>query len=356
LTLQSIKFVKNSTEQLQRIKYLEKQNDTLTKDILNIDSQIHEKHLALKQIVLQMASNLEELYTLAEFQYPISCIYSVIVRNLELKGINDSTKRFLWDMFCLPEYRKYMYSTNELAAIELDEKAKQALVPELEQLQDKFDETFALIEKTNLELKPDAKSRQILQSITIKVSELSPKLIDKCDRAGIALPTRQLREPPVRIQKEDPKDNDLTGWLELLIEELIKVKEKFKEYRTKDPNEMKWYCAGVKVHVQLLRSVTNDKWARNYWSWLGVIKQKVSQSNHSAQSLSGIWGQITGKRNLTREQIKAKTELVLQFAQEFIENSVGYWDLMYASTHLRENRIGDFHNNRHEKLSDSSIG
>lgn len=356
MTLQSIKLVKNSTEQLDRIKFLAKQNDCLAKDVLDIDNQISQKSLAMKQLVLQMASNFEELYTLGDFQYPICCIYSVIVRNLELKGINRSTKTFLWETFSAAENRRYMYSTNELAALELDEKTKQAIIPELEQLEGKFEESCALIEKINLDLKPDPKSRQILQNVTIAIMELSPKLVDKCDKAGIALPTRQLKEPPVRIQKEDPKDNDLCGWLRLLIEELQKVHDKFLEYRTKDPAEMKWYCSGVKVHVQLLRSVTNDKWARNYWSWLGVIKQKVSQSNHSAQSLSGIWGQITGKRNLTREQIKAKTELVLQFAQEFIENSVGYWDLMYASTHLRENRIGDFHNNRHEKLSDSSIG
>jgi hypothetical protein len=356
LVLQTVKVVRNSTEQLDRIKYLQGENDNLAKDILEIDNEVLQKQITIKQLILQYASNLEELYTLGDFQYPISCIYSVIVRNLELKGVSPVTKNYLWKLFSAVENRRYMYSTNELAALELDQQAKQAVVAELTQVEDKLNEAFLLIDNVNLELKPDAKSRQILQNITIRISELSPKLVDKCDRAGIALPTRQLKDEPIRIKKEDPQDNDLCGWLRLLIVELQKVHDKFLEYRTKDPEEMRWYTRGVKVHVQLLRSVTNDKWARNYYTWLGVIKQKVSQSNHSAQSLSGIWGQITGKRNLTREQIKAKTELVLQFAQEFIENSVGYWDLMYASTKLRENRIGDFHNNRHEKLSDSSIG
>lgn len=356
MTLQEVKLIKNSGQQLDRIKFLQSENDNLAKDIVNVDGQIVKKQLTIKQLILQMASNFEELYLLGEFKYPISCIYSVIIRNLELKGISHTTKGYVWQIFALPENRKFMYSTNELAALELDIPAKQAIVPELNQLEEKIADTFDLIGKVNLELKPDKKSRQILQDLTIKVSELSPKLIDACDRAGIALPTRTLKDEPVRIRKEDPADNDLCGWLRLLMEELQKVHDKFLRYRTADPAEMRWYVKGVKVHVQLLRSLTNDKWARNWWSWLGVMRQKVTQSNHSAQSLSGIYGHSTGRRNLTREQIKAKTELVLLFAQEFVENSIAYWDLMYASTHLRENRIGDFHNDRHEKLSDSSIG
>lgn len=352
--LQDLKVIKNKTEQVQRIEKLHIENDNLVKDILEIDNQIRQKQITVKSLVLQMASNLEELYQLGEFQYPISCIYSVITRNLEAKGISIGTRRWVWSIFTSQENRKYMYSTNELASLDLDAAAKEAIKPELSELKTMVNEALTIV--SNVEAKHDLDTRELLQHVTIQISELAPKLIDKCDKAGIPLPARQLKDEPVRIKKLDPKDNDLTGWLELLIEELEKVKEKFKVYRTEDPNEMKWYCAGVKVHVQLLRSLSNDKWARNIWYWLGVIKQKVGQSNHSAQSMSGIWGKITGKRNLTREQIKAKTEMIIEFAQEFIENSPGYWDLMYASTHLREPNIGDFHNDRHEKLSDSSIG
>jgi len=354
LGIQDYKIVRSKAEQVSRIEILHNENDVIVKDILDIDNQIKQKQITVKGLVLQMASNLEELYKLGDFQYPLNCIYSVITRNLENHGVSLGTRQWVWNIFATSENRKYMYSINEMATIDLDNAAKEAIKPELTELRNKVNDAFELL--TNVEAKRDLTTRELLQHITIKVSELAPVLVDKCDKAGIPLPARTLKDEPVRIRKEDPQDNDLSGWLELLIEELTKVKDKFKEYRTADPEQMKWYCNGVKVHVQLLRSLSNDKWARNMWSWLGVIKQKVGQSNHSAQSMSGIWGQITGKRNLTREQIKAKTEMIIQFAQEFIEHSPGYWDMCYASTHLRENRIGDFHNDRHEKLSDSSIG
>lgn len=350
--LQNLKIVKSKTEQVDRIQFLHDENDVIVKDILEIDNQIRQKQITVKSLVLQMASNLEELYTLGDFQYPISCIYSVITRNLEMKGISAGTRRYVWIIFAQADYRKYMYSINELAQIDLE--SKDVIKPEIKELESQVNEALDTIKK--VEAKQDISTRQLLQHITIQVNELAPKLVDKCDKAGIALPARKLKDEPVRIKKLDPKDNDLTGWLELLIEELQKVHDKFLVYRTVDPKDMKWYCSGVKVHVQLLRSLSNDKWARNIWYWFGVIKQKVGQSNHSAQSMSGIWGRITGRRNLTREQIKAKTEMILAFAQEYIECSPAYWDLMYASTHLREPNIGDFHNNRHEKLSDSSIG
>jgi len=355
VVLQDLKIVKNVIEQADRIRFLHNENDGLVKNILDLDQQIMQKEFSIKMLVLQMASNLQELYTFGEFQYPISCIYSVITRNLELKGVSIGTRHRVWEIFSQPDNRKYMYSTNELALIS-DSKENQIVETELKQFSEQVKQAFDVIEQASNIVKNDAKTRQILQDVTIKVGELAPKLVDKCDKAGICLPQRTQKEEPVRIRKEDPADNDLTGWLTLLIEELTKVRDKFLVYRTKDPAEMRHFCAGVKVHVQLLRSLSNDKWARNIWYWLGVIKQKVDQSNHSAQSMSGIFGRITGKRNLTREQIKAKTPMVLQFAQEFIENSPGYWDMCYASTKLRETNIGDFHNDRHEKLSDSSIG
>lgn len=354
MTLQDLKIVKSKVDQVDRIEELHGENELIVKDILDVDNQIKSRQITVKSLVLQMANNLEELYVLGDFHFPISCIYSVISRNLEAKGVSNATRKYVWTIFATHENRKYMYSTNELAAVDLDNNSKQVIKSELTELKTQVNEALELID--SVEAKQDSDTRELLQHVTIQILELSPKLVDKCDKASIALPARQIKDEPVRIKKQDPKDNDLTGWLELLIEELTKVKEKFKVYRTVDPREMKWYCKGVKVHVQLLRSLSNDKWARNYWYWLGVIKQKTGQSNHSAQSMSGIWGRITGKRNLTREQIKAKSETVVSFAQEFIENSPAYWDLMYASTHLREPDIGDFHNNRHEKLSDSSIG
>lgn len=354
MAIQDLKTVRNKTQQVERIQELHSRNNIIVKDILELDNQIKDRQITVKSLVLQMAFNLHELYELGEFQYPISCIYSVISRNLEAKGVSLGTRKWVWNIFATNENKKYMYSTNELASLDLDSASREVIKSEISEVENQVNEALAVI--SNVEAKNDVATRNLLQHVAISVSELSPKLVDKCDKAGIALPTRQVKEEPVRIKKEEPQDNDLTGWLELLIEELTKVKEKFKEYRTADPSEMVWYCKGVKVHVQLLRSLSNDKWARNMWVWLGVIKQKVGQSNHSAQSMSGIFGKITGKRNLTREQIKAKTEMIIGFAQEFIENSPAYWDLMYASTKLRENRIGDFHNDRHEKLSDSSIG
>ena len=326
--LQDLKFVRNKTEQVERIQKLHNENDVIVKDILEIDNEVRQKQITVKSLVLQMASNLEELYALGDFQYPVSCIYSVITRNLEAKGVSLGTRKWVWNIFTSIEYRRYMYSTNELATIDLDEAAKEAIKPELSELKGQLNEALELI--SSVEAKRDITTRELLQHVTISVSELAPKLIDKCDKAGISLPSRAIKDEPVRIKKLDPKDNDLTGWLELLIEELTKVKEKFKVYRTEDPKEMRWYCSGVKVHVQLLRSLSNDKWARNIWYWLGVIKQKEGQSNHSAQSMSGIYGKDTGKRNLTREQIKAKAETIIGFAQEIVENSLGYWDMCYA--------------------------
>lgn len=354
MSVQETKIIKNKEQQVERIQELEKENENLAKQVVEIDNYIKKNQITLKSMVLQMASNLEECYTLGQFQYPISCIYSVIIRNLELKGISEGTKDYLWSIFSQNDNRKYMYSVNELASLDIDNEARETLKTELTQLQNSVNTALTTIQK--VEAKTDHMSRQLLQHVTMEIQAIAPKLVDKCDRAGIALPYKTVKDDPIRIKKKDPKDNDVCAWLRLLIEELQKVHNKFLVYRTEDPAEMKWYCRGIKVHVQLLRSLSNDKWARNYWTWLGVIKQKVGQSNHSAQSLSGIWTKIRGKRNLTREQIKAKTEMVISFAQEYIEASPAYWDLMYASTHLREPDIGEFHKNRHEKLSDSSIG
>lgn len=351
---QDLKVIRNSTEQLQRIQYLHVENENLAKDVANADHQIVQRQITVKSLVLQMAFNLEELWTLGDFQYPISCIYSVIARNLELKGISVGVRKYVYDIFAESENRKYMYANNDHVINIQDDVEADTLKPEFELYKQKVRDAIQTIKE--VEAKTDKQTRAILQDVTIEINEMAPALVDRCDRAGITLPSRELKDEPVRIHKLDPKDNDLCGWLRLLIEELQKVHDKFLVYRTENPDDMKVYCAGVKVHVQLLRSLSNDKWARNVYTWLGVIRQKVSQSNHSAQSMSGIFGKITGKRNLTREQIKAKTEMIIGFAQEFIENSPGYWDMCYASKNLREPKIGDFHNNRHEKLSDSSIG
>jgi hypothetical protein len=344
----------------QRVKDLHRRNNDLAQTVLLNDRELHESELSMRVAALEMAANLEELYNLKAFNLPINCIFNVILTELKKNGLSESGRRALYRVFDTEETKKFRFLTNIETSYTCDNVTNIANIhEELDTQQKQITESINTLKR--FDCMPQY-NKDLYRDATESLLDITQSMVQNCDNNGILLlqhNTQQQRDnakklDTCRIKKPDPAESDITGWLKLLIEELQKVHDKFLSYHPEKIEDAINYCQGIKVHVQLLRSIVDDKWARNYWAWLGVIKEMKSQSKHSAMSKSGIMGAQGRIRKLTREQIGDKADEVLEFAMQFIEHSPAYWDLMYASAKLREPLIAELHNDRRPKLIESS--
>lgn len=356
------KLVKNTLTQLQgkhnfdKITELQQQNEKLATDVMSVDHDVNMKHITFKSSVLQIAVNMEELYVLGGFPYPVNLIYSVIFRNLKNKGLSENGRFLLSKIFSDPENARFTNRHNQ--HLRLPNETEEENSPEIQEVVKVEQEEILKQAKDSIEflesLKGTRSQSPALQYATIKIQELSPKMIDKCDESGINIPGRDLSNKPIKIRLEEAKPNSISEAIGLLIKKLEKVKEKFEHYRFEDPTNEPDHIKGIMVFVRLLDSVTDDKWARNWWSWFGILREKEGQSNHSASSKSQIYGKLFGRRGITREQIRAKPDVAYKFAMEIIEKSLWFWDICYLSTKIREPVIADFHIERHPRLSNNA--
>lgn len=347
----------NGSENFNKIVELQQQNDRLANDVMTVDHDVLMKHISFKSMVLQIASNMEELYILGGFPYPSSCIYGVIARNFKNKGLSQNGKELLCKIFGDPENARFTDRHNQHLSKSLYEIPEEQQSPDIQEVIKSEQNEVLDQAKKSIEflesLKGNRSQTTALQYATIKVQELAPKMIDRCDDVGINLPGRDLTNKPIKIRVPDPKKTSVTDALQLLIDKLTKVKEKFERYHP-EPEHEDDHTKGIMVFVRLLDSVTDDKWARNWWTWFGILREKEGQSNHSASSKSQIMGKLFGRRGITREQIRAKPEVAYKFAMDIIEHSLWFWDICYLSTKCREPFIADFHSERHSKLSNNA--
>lgn len=343
---------------LDRIKEIKERNKKLESDLLQIDQHIYNEEISFKQSTREWAYNLEQLYLIEDTAYLIPLIYSVISKELRRQGLSDNRIDYVYKIFQDPDMQHFRISTNEdCKVIKQGLATTSNIVDTVAREQYEYESMlYHQIASFIKYVEPNLLIRDLFQFLVMEVQEQAPKLIDKADRAGIVIPGRQKKEKPSGIQyNTEPNDTELIEWLDLWITEMQKLRDKmlYTEYSTE---QAEYWSRGIKVFVRLLRSMSNDKYARSWYEWLHIVYEKYRQSKHAASSHSGVVGTDGKVRTVTRESITENDPKMLSQAAFAAEHWIGFYDLIDWAAAIQNPIRAKLHNDKSPVLSENSIG
>lgn len=165
-----------------------------------------------------------------------------------------------------------------------------------------------------------------------------------------------------KIRVKDFSDKPIHTTFSRAYLENIKSRQRFYEMLLKNPiqNEEidQRYAMLVDLDTRRRNMMTDDKSSHDLMQWIYILIERYEQSINSASSKSKVPGFITGKyRCTTREQITGKEVFLLKEALNTLNNREPL-EVIEAiiSKNIFKPRVAEFHNERHDNLSESSFG
>jgi hypothetical protein len=337
------------------IDKLEKRNSDLENQIVELDQHLYTNKLRLQEISLEYALNLELLIdnNPQNYPYPKSCIFSTLLHKFKKKGINQYTINQIYEIFKDPQYDKYkphIYNrdknknttpantppTNNTNNNNIYSAEKQAIDSQV------FDKLYFIesnIDHPQIQTFLEKQVKQIKKEDTKQRKE-------KEDSEKVTIPT--------------PNETGRTSALYEAIRELINtlddVSIRVWKYPPTDPQDDQYYAEGVSIMSDLLVPGTDLKYVRDTLSYFDIIFEMKTQSIHSAMSKSKIRTPSGKWRKVTREQIADIEPQILLLALQAIEKIPWLFRLFIYLATYQKPYTGEFHLDRHDKLSESAFG
>jgi hypothetical protein len=320
---------------------------------------IYSNEITYKQYIREWAYNLLELYEIEGDLIMQYFIMPTIVNTLRKQGLTENRIRYTYIIFEEPDMLQFRIS-DKISRAEMSQLATTLnnIAPIAREQYDYDSRAYKTVEHFIKHVRPNLLTKGLYKSLTILIQDEQKNMIDKCDEAGITLPQRTKLDKPCGIEYDkEPTDTELTAWMELFIEEFNKLLWKVKHTGSRYSSEQgEYWSRGLRVMVRLMRSMNNDKYARNWAEWLQIVYEKYRQSKHAASSHSGVSDELGRVRTVTRESITENDPKMLEQASYACENWIGFYGLISWSFDVQNEIRAKLHNDKRPKLSENSIG
>lgn len=330
-------------DEITQCKYIVRSKDPIYFDTYN----------EIKQAVLLQAYNLNLLIQHYPdlYPYPQCAIFSAIMEDYRRASVSARTLDAIYDAFKDPEYDIYkvhVYNT-----------AKRKI-----QNQKELDEQ-AQGEKYSID-------RRVFDAIRFiqdqapdhpKIKVLTESLAKELAKQETKIRKDREEEDRITIPRPDWIPEGLDGQDSLTCEAAHRLSEAWHDvalriwqYPPKKKEDDEFYSEGIETMHALIVPGTDLKYVRDTLSYLDITLEKETQSIHSAMSKSKILAPSGKYRKVTREQIADITPQMLLLSINVLQKIPGF--VRFCLYLLREQKpySGEFHLNRHDKLSESAFG
>jgi hypothetical protein len=341
--------IEKPTDLLRELEY---QITECEKTVLTEDNPLFDSRSKIIQAVLLEAYNMNLLIKHYPQLYPYrQCsIFSAIFEKYRKKSVSSATLDTIRYAFRDPEYDIYkilVYQTK-----------KRKLATDQEVQEEGMGEKYAT----------DLRVSEIIHFMDENADH--PKLkayMEQKSKEHVKSETRERKEredeDKITIPRPDWLPPGVEGQTSLTSEAAHKMSEAWHDiavrifqFPPKQEEDDRFYSEGIETMHALLVPGTDLKYVRDTLSYLDITYEKETQSIHSAMSKSKILTPSGKFRKVTREQIADITPQMLLLSIHIIEKFPGF--IKFCLYLIREQKpfSGEFHLNRHSKLSESAFG
>jgi len=337
---------------------------TLNKDILKHESVVHEKWTVLTQLssvaestkqttmeaVWQIALEMEYLHNNYpdKYPYPISTIFNAIMSDARKKGLSSTMKDHIYAAFRYPDFERFKIHVNDSSKrrkeIDIAKYGQEELFEENRRAVD----NIQYFEENDLNPVIQAFTNRLVKDLQKQESKVKRDIEDK---EKITIPKPDFLEPD-----ENGRDSETHRSIVTLIHTLTDVNERVWRYPPENPEDDQYYAEGIDMLTALFVPGADLKYVRDVISYLEIILEKETQSIHSAMSKSKIVTDKGKLRKVTREQIADVAPTYILLAIKVLERFPAVARFCDYLLTYQKPHVGDFHINRHPKLSESAFG
>ena len=341
----------DTTKYIDLLRELQDEIRTCQNVVMSEDPVLFDSHNKIKQAVLLQAYNLNLLIKHYPEHYPYKqcSIFSAISEEYRRKSVSSKTMDAIYHAFSDPEYDVYKVHPYNTAKRKL--KTQQEI--DSEAPGEKYSIDIRLFDAIRLvEENPDhPKVQNFRQKIAKEHVKTETK--ERKDRED---------EDKITIPRPDWIPADLDGQDSLTYRAAVEYTKAWKDITTriwqyppaKENDE--FYAEGIETMHALIVPGTDLKYVRDTLSYLDITLEKEQQSIHSAMSKSKILTPSGKYRKVTREQIADIAPQMILLSIHIVQKLPGF--IRFCLYLLREQKpySGEFHLNRHDKLSESAFG
>lgn len=337
------------TQEKNLLRELEDENMECDRVILEHDNILFDSSSKIKEAVLRKAYNINILIKNYPNLYDFGpeSIFSAIMSEYQRKGVSKTTLRTIYKAFEDPEYdiyKTHVYNTAKRRQTEQLEQAQgEKYIIDI-QMQEHIEFMNAHIDHPRVQSWLQQQAKAITKKEVREKKELE-------DEEKITLPRPEWLPPGVEGQESltsNAAQKLSKAWHNIAI--------RIYQYPPKSKQDDKFYAEGIETMHALIVPGTDLKYVRDTLSYLDITLEKETQSVHSAMSKSKILTPSGKYRKVTREQIADIAPQMILLSIHIVENIPGF--IKFCLYLLREQKpySGEFHLNRHDKLSESAFG
>lgn len=313
---------------------------------------LFDSHNKIKQAVLLQAYNMNLLikHYPELYPYPQCSIFSAIIEEYRRGSVPSKVLDTIYEAFEDPEYDVYKVNVYNTAKRKI-------------QSQKELDDN-ATGEKYSIDRRLFAAMRLLDENPDHPKVQAFRQRIAK---EHFKLETREKKEredeDKITIPRPDWLPPGVEGHDSLTSEAAHKMSEawhdiavRIYQYPPKREEDDRFYAEGIETMHALIVPGTDLKYVRDTLSYLDITLEKETQSIHSAMSKSKILTPSGKYRKVTREQIADIAPQMILLSIHIVEKIPGF--IRFCIYLLREQKpySGEFHLNRHDKLSESAFG
>jgi hypothetical protein len=335
-----------------RLDDLERDNSYIEKRVPEIAHNNYSNKIELQELLLRQAHNLDQIriHYPERYPYPENTIFNAIMNKYRMKGVDSHTLKQIYDIFDFPEYDRYknhIYNTakRRMRAIQIDEE---------DSLGEKHVVDIKVFQATNfIEENID---HPIIQNFLRRKEKEMQKLETKQRKEKEELDKETIPRPDFIPEGTQGTESLLYNAIMKHIDTWKDIAVRVYQFPPRDPQDDQWYAEGIETLTALLVPGTDLKYVRDTLSYFDISYEKNTQSIHSAMSKSKILTPSNKWRKVTREQIADIDPQIILLALHTIEKIPGLIHFFIYLMNEQKPYSGEFHLNRHDKLSESAFG
>ena len=332
-----------------QIEDLEHRHNFIKSRVLQIDRVIHPSKIELQSLILEQIDVLDKLRVHYPhlYQYPQNTIFDAIVLDYKRQGISSTTLAMIYKICQFPEFNKYkslIYSKQKTPPLPTNDYQYQGErhIVDVQAL-DVIAYMEANMEQPVIKAWFERKVKETKKEETTKKKEAIEE-------------TRSTIPRPPWLEGQPGRDSALSLALVEFHKTIQDCATRVYQYPPKEEQDDQWYAQGIRTLNALFTPGSDLKYVRDILSYLDISYEKHSQSIHSAMSKSKIRTATGRLRKLTREQIADIDPKLILLAIHILEVIPGLIEFCMYLLYEQKPYVGDFHLDRHNKLSESAFG
>lgn len=359
----------NDNKEITLLNELEQDNYQIKKEVLEIDARFFPDTMKIKENVLRQAYNMDKLieYYPQHYPYTKNSIFSAIINEYKRMSVSQPTLDIIYRAFAFPEFDKYkthIYNTakrrRQIPDTDEEANALENSTPEKQVIDSQTLENIEFM-RNNID---NPKIKEFIQQAAkdmLKDESKQKKELE--DEEKITIPTPEWLEPETEEERPSWVPAGIKGRLSKtaqaaynLSQAWLDIAIRIYRYPPEKEEDDIFYSEGIETMHALIVPGTDLKYVRDTLSYLDITYEKETQSIHSAMSKSKILTPSGKYRKVTREQIADIGPQMLLLAIHIIERFPGFIKFCIYLIREQKPHSGEFHLNRHEKLSESAFG